>query len=134
MLYVEFLRGVVDGAVAVVVVADGAVEHVILEDSVEGLALRDVDILGGGFYLHSRLNPGGAGAYEFTVDLDDAGIATLDGAHLRNVADLWNRLLGVDFSAAVEQLNEQLARMAWNLEPIDGQLSVWRVIGGSVQQ
>ncbi len=36
VLYVEFGGGVVDGAVLVVVVADRAIEHVVLQDAVEG--------------------------------------------------------------------------------------------------
>ncbi len=80
--------GVVDRAVLVVVVADGAVEVVVLEDAVEGLALGDVD----GFAFCLDVHAGGdcccAGACELSVDLDHASVAALDGAHLREVADL----------------------------------------------
>ncbi len=58
MLYVQFFGGVVDGAVAIVVVADGAVEHVVLEDAVEGLALRDVDCFSCRFDFHACCYPG----------------------------------------------------------------------------
>ncbi len=62
MLYAEFFGGVVDGAVLVVVVADGAVEHVVLEDAVEGFALGDVDGLACGLDGHAGGDGCGAGA------------------------------------------------------------------------
>jgi len=42
MLHRKHLGGVVDCAVAVVVVADGAIKQMVAEDVVEGFALRGV--------------------------------------------------------------------------------------------
>ena len=107
MLYVELFGGVVDGAVLVVVVADGAVEHVVLQDAVEGFALGDVDGLACGDYVHAGGDVGGAGAGKFAVDLDHAGVAALDGAHLRDVADLRDGFLHAGF--AVRRLRRSMS-------------------------
>ena len=53
MFYVELFGCVVDGAVLVVVVADSAVEQVVLQDAVEGFALGDVDGFASGFDVHA---------------------------------------------------------------------------------
>ena len=93
MLYVEVFGGVVDGAVLVVVVADGAVEHVVLQDAVEGLALGDVHGFARCLDGHARSDVCRAGARQLAVDLDHAGVAALDRTHLREVADLRHGLL-----------------------------------------
>ena len=46
VLHVEVCDGVVDGAVLVVVIADGAVEEVVAEDAIEGFALGGVGCFG----------------------------------------------------------------------------------------
>ncbi len=106
VLYVEDGSGVVDGAVVVVVIADGAVEHVVLQDAVEGFALGDVDGLACGLDRHAGGDGGGAGTGELSVYFDDAGVAALDGAHLRDVADLRDGLLHAGLGAAVEEVDE----------------------------
>ena len=54
----EQSRRVVDRAVPVVVVADGAVEEVVVEDAVEGLALRGVGAGGRGENHHAGSDTG----------------------------------------------------------------------------
>ena len=88
MLDLEHGRGVVHGAVAVVVVADGAVEQVIAEDAIEGLALGGVGALRFGEDSHAFGGGGSAGANQLAVGLDHAGIAGLDRAELMVVTDL----------------------------------------------
>src|ERR1700734_1761647 len=134
MLYVEIFSCVVDGAIAIVVVADRAVQHVILKNPVEGLALRDVHRLACCLDLHASRNLCRTGPRQLAVDLDDAGIAALDRAHLLQVADMRYGLLRACGRSTVEQVDQQFAGMARNLDPIDGQLGVWSVVGGSVQQ
>ena len=101
----EQFRGVVDGAVAVVVVADRAVEQVVAEDAIECLALggRRPRRLGG-----RPSSPSAAcrcaGADQLAVDLDHAGVAGLDGAELGVIADLRN--LG---AAAVDHIDQPLS-------------------------
>jgi hypothetical protein len=96
--------GVVDGAVLVVVVADGAVEEVIAEDAVEGFALGGLGSVAFGFDLHVGGEAGAAGASEFAVHFDHAGVAGLDGAELLEVADL-----GEFFGSAIDGVDEGLA-------------------------
>ncbi len=62
MLYVEVCAGVVDGAVFVVVIADRAVELVVDEDAIVGLALRGVCCLGLGLDVEAGGDFAGAGA------------------------------------------------------------------------
>src|SRR5712664_3007842 len=70
--------GVVNGAVSVVVVAHGAVENVIGENAVKGLALRRASFFG----FCRNFNSGGNGsrtcARELPVNLDHAGVTRLD--------------------------------------------------------
>ena len=82
MFDVELGGGVVDDAVLVIVVANGAVELVVLEDAIESFALGDVDFGTLADDDHVGGDRGGAGAHEFAVNLDHAGVAALDGAHL----------------------------------------------------
>jgi len=98
----QHFGGVVDGAVAVVVVADGAIEHVVFEEAVEGLALRGGGGRGIGGDDHPVFGGRGAGADEFAVGLDHAGIAGLDGTELGVIADL-----GEFDAGRVDDLEEQ---------------------------
>ena len=76
------------GAVAVVVVADRAVEHVIAEDAVKGFALRRVRARRGRHHVHALGRHGAAGSHQFAVDLHHAGIAGLDRSKLGVIANL----------------------------------------------
>ncbi len=67
------------------------------------------------------------------VYLDHAGVAALDGAHLRDVADLGDGLLHAGLGAAVEKVDEQFAGVRGNRETVDGELHVGGVVGGSVE-
>src|SRR5262249_3145969 len=97
--------GVVDGAIAVVVVADSAVEQMITQNAIEGLALSVDDFGGFGGDLHACGNGACAGPDEFAIDFDEASVAGLERAELGVITDLRNRNAG-----AVENVNEALAR------------------------
>ena len=86
MLDREHLGRVVDRAVAVVIVADGAVEHVIFEEPVERLALGGRGRGGVRRTFIPSVNRGSAGPDELSVHLDQARVAGLDRAELRVVA------------------------------------------------
>jgi hypothetical protein len=134
MLYLEQRCGVVNGAIVVVVVTDGAVEHVVLEDAVEGLTLGDVDGLAGGFDGHAGSDLGAAGADEFSVHLNHAGVTALDGAHLGDVADLRNFLLDASGCSAVEEVEEKFTGAGRDVEAVDVDLCVGFGFGRSVEE
>ena len=94
-----------DTAVAVVVVADGAIEQVIGKNAVERFTLSGIGACGSGNDLHTCLYGAAAGAYQIAVNLDHTGVTGLDRAKLVMVADL--RQLHLD---AVNCLDQQLAR------------------------
>ena len=79
---------VVDCAIAVVVIANSAVKLVVLKDPVERLALGDIGTLAAGGDCHPSLRLGCARAHQFSVHFHHAGVARLDGPHLRVVANL----------------------------------------------
>ncbi len=134
VFYIEVFGGVMDSAVLVVVVADGAVEHVVLEDAVEGLALGDVDCFTGGLDGHAGGDGCGAGADEFAVDFNHASVAALDGAHLLEIADVRDGLLYAGFGAAIEQVEEEFAGVGGDSDAVDGELHVGGVVGGSIEE
>ena len=72
------LRGVVHRAVAVVVVADRAIEQVVAEDAVERLALRLLRPRRLGRHLHAVRSRRRAGPHQLAVHLHHAGVAGLD--------------------------------------------------------
>ena len=88
MLHLEHLGRVVDRAIAVVVVADRAVKHVVGEDPVESLPLRGIGPGRLGLHLHPVANRGGASPDQMSVDLDQAGVACLDGTELVMITNL----------------------------------------------
>jgi hypothetical protein len=90
MFDVKELRRVMHGTVAVVVVADRAVEHVIAEDAVKGLALRRVCTRRGRDHAHAVRRHSATSSRQFAVDLDHAGIAGLDRSKLGVIADVRN--------------------------------------------
>src|SRR5262249_11337484 len=90
----EEFGGVVDGAIAVVVVTDGAVKQMIAQDAIEGLSLRGDDFGGFGFDVHACGDRGCAGPHEFAAGFDEAGVAGLNWAELRVIADLGNVNVG----------------------------------------
>jgi hypothetical protein len=96
---------IVDRAVLIVVVTHSAVQHVVLEDAIEGLTLGNIYDLILSLYLHSGDHPSRAGAGKLTVDLHDARITTFDRTHLRDIADLWDRLLSLCIPPPIQQIN-----------------------------
>src|ERR1700719_1915205 len=97
MLDVEGKRGIVHPAVFVVVIADGAIEHVIAEDHIEGFRAGILRALGLGHYLHVRAYFGSAGTDELPIYLNDAGVAGLNRSHEgRVIADMGNFLVPED--------------------------------------
>src|SRR5215469_18816505 len=97
---------VVDGAVAIVVVADRAVEQMIAQDTIEGFALRCLHPGRPGFDPDAVDGSGSAGSHELAVHLNQAGIAGLDGTKLGMIADLRNQS-----SAAVNSVDQALPRL-----------------------
>jgi hypothetical protein len=85
MIHREHLGRVVHRAVAVIVVADRAVKHMVLEQTVEGFPLRGVSPGRLGLHLHAGGNLCGAGAPKLAVDLHNASVARLDRAELMMV-------------------------------------------------
>jgi len=96
-------RGVVDGTVAVVIVADRAVEQMIAEDAIKCLTLRCPRPRRCGLDMGAVNGIGSTGPHELAVHLDHAGIAGLDGTKLGVKADLGNQ-----DSAAVDGLDQAL--------------------------
>ncbi len=94
VLHVEVFDSVVDGAVAVVVVANGAVKVVILKDAIEGFALGHIDTCVFSHDVHMGSCPGGTGPNQRSIDFDHAGVACLDGTHGRVIADLGQMATG----------------------------------------
>src|SRR6266403_1400279 len=81
---------VVNGAVSVVVVAHGAVEHVIAENAIKGLSLRSAGLPRICQNLHSSGYAGCARSHELPVDLYHACVTRLNRTKLRVIADLRN--------------------------------------------
>src|SRR5580698_10527543 len=67
--------GVMDSTVAVVVIADGAIQHVIAEDTVKCLALRCVGPSRFRDYFHSFGSRSCASSYQLSVNLNHACVA-----------------------------------------------------------
>ena len=95
--------GIVDCAVAVVVVAHRAVKHVITEDSVECLPLRFAGLCLSCRYRHSIRNDCSAGTHQLSVSLHQARVARLDRTELRVVTHLGK--LGAN---TIEQIDQPL--------------------------
>ena len=93
-----------DDAIAVVIIADRAVKHVVLEQTVERLPLRGIGPDRLGLDNHARSGTGGAGARQLSIDLDQAGVASLDGTKLVMITDTRN--LGVP---AQQEIDEKFA-------------------------
>src|SRR5579863_4083693 len=106
MFDLEENRGVVDGAIAVVVVADRAVKQMIAKDAIEGFTARCLCFRRPGFDMGAVNGIGSAGSHEFAVHLDHAGIAGLDGTKLGMIADLRNQ-----DSAAVDDIDQEFSRL-----------------------
>src|SRR5208283_4654391 len=90
MLHREHLCRVMDDTIAVVIVADRTVKHVVLEQTVESLTLRGIGPGRLRFHLHTRRGRRGASPHQLPVDLDQAGVARLDGAELMMITDRRN--------------------------------------------
>jgi hypothetical protein len=84
----------VNCAVAIAVITDGAVEHVIAEYPVVRFSLRGVSGLRSGVNTESISDRSRTGPEQLTVNLDHAGIACLDWSKLRVITDLRNLAAG----------------------------------------
>ena len=103
MINRQQFSGIVHFAVAVVVIADGAVEHVIAQNPVECLYLRRSSFGGIGRDLHSCGGACRAGAHKLAIDFDHTGITGLNGPELRVIADVRQLLAG-----AADHIDQQL--------------------------
>lgn len=99
-------RSVVNGAIAIVVVADRAVKLMIPENVIEGLTLRCLRSRRRSLDLNAINRGGSASPHELAVQLHHARIAGLDGAELRMVADLRN-----GDPAAIDGVDQVLPRL-----------------------
>jgi hypothetical protein len=93
-----------NGAVAVVVIANRAIEHMIAEDAVKGFALRRVRTRRRGDHVHALCSHRSASSYQFAVDFNHAGIAGLDRPKLGVIANV--RYFD---SATVDQVDQALS-------------------------
>ena len=119
----QHLHGVVDRAVAVVVVADGAVEDVIGQKDVERLDLRCFGARSCRVHGHAVGHGRAAGADELAVALDQAGVAGLDRAELGMVADVGD--LGAH---AFDHIDEPFAGLGVAEDAVDRDVHfVWTV-------
>ena len=92
---------VVDGAIAVVVVTNRAVEHVVAQDAMEAFLLRPYGTLCFGRDNHSVRDARSARSNQLTVDLNQASVAGLDRTELSVITNL--RQLNV---LAIDSLNQ----------------------------
>ncbi len=130
VLYIENSSGVMDGAVLIVVVADGAVEHVVLENAVEGFALGDVDGVARGDDVHARRDLGSTGSYEVGwfscrgAYLHHTGVAAFDGTHLGDVADLRERFVLLLLAVLIDDFDEKRSGSCGNTRAVESDLRV----------
>ncbi len=117
VLDIQQFRRVVNRAIAVVVVAHRAVELVVPENAVVGLGLGRFGFFAGSRHRHSGRNRGGAGPHELAVDFDDAGIASLNRAELRVIANLRQVQLG-----PIDHIDQPLPSLGRLLGSIDDDL------------
>ena len=134
VLHVELGGGVVDGAVAVVVVADRAVQVVVFEDAIKGLAFGDVGAVGVGENLLADGHGGAAGADQLAVEFDHAGVAAADGSHGGQIADLRDAGDAFDRRLAIDGREERLAHLRRDLPAVDVDEGVWNKGDGRIQQ
>src|SRR5882672_9890575 len=97
------LGRVVYRAIPVVVVADGAVKHVVAKNPVEGFPLSSDRSSGSRGNVHSGCDVGGASPDQLAVHLHHARVASLNRAELGMIADLGNFRAGV-----IDEVNETL--------------------------
>jgi hypothetical protein len=90
VLNAEHLCCVVNRAISIVVVTNGAVEKVIRKDMIEGFFLSRRSPRRFCFHLHPRRHGGGAGPDQLSVNFDHAGVARLNRAELVMVTNLGN--------------------------------------------
>jgi hypothetical protein len=112
---VEERRRIVNRAVAVVVVTDGAVQQMVMQDAIEGIELRIFRPCGFCNDGYRGSNFHATSADELTIDLHHAGIAGLNGPKLGVIADLG------DFpAAAIDGFDEKLSLIGVHRESVDG--------------
>jgi hypothetical protein len=114
MLDGESPGGVMHGAIAVAVVTNRAVEHVIAEDAIVSFALGGVSPGRDRGNGHAIDQVRSAGTDKLSVDLNHAGIARLNGAKLVVVAHL-----GKHGAYPVDQIDHPLSRYKLPRSAID---------------
>lgn len=114
MLDGEEFRGVMNRAVAVIVVANSAIKHVIAENPVKSFSLSSGRLWRNCGNTHSRLYLGGASPDQLPVHFHHAGVAGLNRAKLRVITDLR------DFGPrAVEEIHQALLRLCFRNRTVD---------------
>src|SRR5882672_11164984 len=100
------LGRVVHRTIPVVIVADGAVKHVVAQNTVEGFPLSGDRSCGSRGNVHSGCDVGGAGPDQLAVHLHHARVAGLNRTELRMVANLGNFR-----TDTIDELNERLIEL-----------------------
>src|SRR6266850_1917865 len=100
----QHLGGVVNDAVAVVVVADGAIKEVIAQNAIERFRSRQLRPLRRDLHGHVVRNRSRTGAHQLSIEFHKAGVASLDRAELRVIADV-----GKLNSGAANRVDETLS-------------------------
>src|SRR5229473_75694 len=86
VLHGQYLGGVVNDAVAVIVVADGAIEEVIAQNTIERFRSRRLRPFRRSSHGHVPRNRSRTGAHQLSIEFHKARVASLDGTELRVVA------------------------------------------------
>lgn len=88
VLNLQLVRRVMDDAVAVIVIANGAVQIVVMKDPIESFTLRNIRAFAAGSNNHARRHNRSTRANQFPIHLDEACVASLDWSELRVVTYL----------------------------------------------
>ena len=108
MLNGQQLRRVMHRAIAIVVVANRAVEHVVAENPIECLHLRGRCLRGLGGDPHSLCDSSRAGPHQAAVRFNHARVTRLNRTELRVVADVGDRP-----ASTVDQIDEKLVGLGF---------------------
>jgi len=114
----EQLRRVMDCAVAIVVVANRAVEHVVAQNPIKCLYQRSRRLRRLGGDLHPIGDCGCAGPGQAAVHFHHGRVARLNSTELRVIADVGDR-----HATTVDQIDENLVGLSISNDTIDGNIN-----------
>ena len=134
VLNIQLCRRVVDRAVLVVVVAHRAVQHMVLQNPIERLALRDIDGLARGLHLHPCSHPGRRTRAPTRRSPSPCRCRSFGSAPSVGHSRPGERLSVSSPPSVGSTDRSAVRRVAWNLQSVDGELRVRRMIGGGIQK